>query len=240
MREIPGRMALHLRLLACAIAAFLAASASASALAITLGELDDFQDGTTEFWVGGTGTGSPPPANIASGGPDGQYDRYLQISAVNSHLGTNNTTPAWTGNYIAAQVEKIVVHLNNTGPNPLEVRITVFGPGGTFTATNEQHLDPSSGWIIRDFNLDASSLTYRPGSGGTGILADTLASVDTLLFRHDPDPIDPAGTGENVTGTLGIDNIRALPEPGSVALLAAGVAALGLARSARRRPRGAR
>jgi len=217
-----------------------ALAAAAPALGIALGQLDDFQDGTTEFWVGGGGTFSPPPANIASGGPDGQDDRYLRISATNSHLGTNNTTPAWTGNYNAAQVAKIAVYLNNTGPNPLEVRLTVFGPGGTFTATNEQHLDPSSGWIIRDFNLDASSLTYRPLSGGTGILADTLADVNTLLFRHDPDPIDPTGTGENVTSTLGIDNIRALPEPGSVAQLTAGVAALVLARSVRRRPRGAR
>jgi hypothetical protein len=205
-----------------------------AALAITLPQVDDFQNGTTESWVSG---GSPPPANIANGGPEGPGDRYLQVSATNFHLGTNNTTSAWTGNYTAAMVAKIIVYLNNTGPNPLEMRITLFGPGGAFTATNEQHLDPASGWIIRDFNLDASSLTYRPGSGGTGVLADTLANVTTLVFRHDSDPIDPAASGENVTAQLGIDNIRAVPEPCSTAMLAAGVAGLGLAHSARRRMR---
>lgn len=48
-------------LLSCWILAVLAAS---PALAITLGQVDDFQDGTTEGWSGGAS-----PTNVATGGP---------------------------------------------------------------------------------------------------------------------------------------------------------------------------
>jgi hypothetical protein len=200
---------------------------------ITLGQSDDFQDGTTKAWKG-----VASPTNVASGGPAGPTDRYFQISASSSHLGTHNALQ-WRGDYLAAQIGKIRVHLNNTGVDPLALRFTVFGPGGNFTTTNALHLPPGSGWVLADFALDAPSLTYN-GGAGTGLLADTLANVGTLLIRHDPDPISPfVVDGDPVTGTLGIDNVTALPEPGSTALLAAGIGALGVARP-RRRSRTAR
>jgi hypothetical protein len=214
--------------------ALFAPVAAVPALGITLGQLDDFQDGTVEFWGGGGGSGSPPPTNIPSGGPEGFGDRYLQIAALNSHLGTNNATQ-WTGDYLAAGVGKIRFLLNNTGTNPLAMRITVFGPGGTFTTTNETVVDPGIGWVVVDFGLDSESLTQ---TAGFGTLAATLADVSTLLIRHDPDPISSSGQGNPVTGQLGIDNIRALPEPGVLAQLGVGFLALRLAqRSGSRRAR---
>lgn len=197
---------------------------ASQALGITLGQLDDFQYGTVESWTGGSGSGSPPPTNIPNGGPDGIGDRYLQISASYSHLGTNNTVQ-WTGNYSAAQVAKIRFHLNNTGANPLALRISVFGPGGTFTTTNETVLAPGSGWVVADFLLDSASLTQ---TSGFGTLATTLANVNTLLIRHDPDPISGSGQGNDVTGQLGIDNIQALPEPSLALLRIVGIAVLAL------------
>jgi hypothetical protein len=204
--------------------------AAAPAWGIALGQLDDFQDGTVKFWAGGSGSGSPAPLNLPNGGPDGMGDRYLQLTATNSNLGMNNTAQ-WTGNYNTAGVAKIRFFLNNTGANPLHLRLSIFGAGGTFTTTNETVLDPASGWVIVDFVLDSASLTQ---TAGFGTLANTLTSVTTVLLRHDPDPISGSGSPNPVTGQLGIDNIRALPEPSAWTGLCAGIAALWLGSRARR------
>jgi len=204
----------------------LGALAAAPAAAVTVGQLDDFQDGSVQAWSGGS-----TPTNIATGGPSGIGDRYLRISAASGNLGTNNTTQ-WLGNYSAAGIVKLNIYLNNIGAVPLALRITVFGPGGNFTTTNETVLPAASGWASVEFGLGAADLTQTFG-GGT--LAQTLADVTILLIRHDPDPISPSGEQNPVTGTLGIDNVIALPEPGSTLLLATGLTALALARARRSR-----
>src|SRR6478736_3587698 len=73
-------------------------------LAITRGQVDDFQDGGLDGWIGGGG-GSVASAqmNIASGGPGGAGDRYLQLAAggtggASRLLGVNQSQ--WTGNFV--------------------------------------------------------------------------------------------------------------------------------------------
>jgi hypothetical protein len=122
------------------------------------------------------------------------------------------------------------------GRAPLALRISVFGLGGTFTTTDEVVLETGLGWVSVEFSLAASESTQ---TAGFGTLGDTLASVSTLLIRHDPDPLSPSGQSNHVTGTLGIDNVTALPEPGGLPTLAAGAAALAWL-SGRRRRRGRR
>ena len=234
MDKSANRAGLHL---AAIVGALCAALGAAPAPAIVLGQLDDFQNGTLQNWTGGTGSGGTAPINVSTGGPDGTGDRYLQISANDTHLGTNNTVQ-WSGNYTAAQVTRLIFHLNNTGANPLALRISVHGPGGTFATTNETVLPPGSGWVAVEFGLDAASLTQ---TAGFGTLAQTLANVSTLLIRHDPDPISPFMVdGDPVSGTLGIDNVRALPEPGVGVALSAAIAVLSLLACARGRYRSAR
>lgn len=200
--------------------------AAAPATGVTLGQIDDFQDGSLEGWAGGAA-----PTNIASGGPGGIGDHYLRISAVNGHLATNNVT-TWAGDYVAAGIVKVSFLLNNLGPNPLALRISVFGPGGTFTTTDEAVLPVSSGWVPVEFRLDEAALTQ---TAGWGTLAETLADMSTLLLRHDPDPISPSGQANPVTGTLGIDNVTAVPEPNPALLLIAGISTLGWSRARKRR-----
>jgi hypothetical protein len=201
---------------------------SEPAAGVVLGQVDDFQGGTTQGWHGGAS-----PINVATGGPDGIADRYLQISSAGGNLGTNNTTQ-WTGNYLAQNIDALSMNLNNTGPNPLAIRISLFGNGGTFTTTDETVLPAGSGWVSVEFGLDDLTLTQ---TSGNGTLNDTLATVNTVLIRHDPDPLSPSGQMNPVVGTLGIDNITALPEPGSGWLRVAGVAALVVAARARGRAR---
>ncbi len=198
--------------------------AGSPATAIVQGQMDDFQDGTTQNWIGGS-----DPTNIADGGPDGAGDRYLKLTAQQGPLGTvpvlgTNNRTQWTGNYVAAEVLAVGFDLNNYGPELVALRIALFGPGGTFVTTNEFALDAGSGWTWVEFGLGEADLTCTQDCPGT--LAQTLAGVTRVLLRHDPDPISTPGQSNAVIATLGVDNVTALPEPGSLPLIAAGLALL--------------
>jgi hypothetical protein len=190
---------------------------AAPAAGIVLGQVDDFQNGTLQNWGGGAS-----PFNVSTGGPDGDGDRYLRISTAGGNLGANNVAQ-WTGDYIAEDVLSVNVHLNNLGANPLSIRLSLFGPDGTYSSTIATVLPAASGWVSVEFLLDEAEFTQTQGFA---TFDQVLASVQTLLLRHDPDPIDPPGTPNPVTGTLGIDNITALPEPGVIPVLATGIATL--------------
>ena len=74
--------------------------------AVTIGPVDNFEDGTTQNWVINLlGMGSPPspPANIPTGGPAGVGDNYLQLTSTGilntagSRLVGVNYMHQWTG-----------------------------------------------------------------------------------------------------------------------------------------------
>ena len=109
-----------------------------SAQAITLGQVDTFEDGTVQGWIGGGG--SNPPTNIATGGPRGVDDNYLRVFAGvggAQHLATYNGQQGhWTGNWTAAGVKVVEVHVRNQGPDAVELRGVWFGQfGSRYTST---------------------------------------------------------------------------------------------------------
>ena len=193
--------------------------AGAPAGAISVGQVDTFQAGTLEGWGGGSA-----PTNIATEGPAGAGDRYLQIRASNGNLGVDNTAQ-WGGDYASAGVTSLRFELANQGPAPLELRITVFGAGAAtaYTSIDEFALAPGSGWVTAEFALTEGALVR---TRGTDTLAQPLAGVSKLLLRHDPDPLSRPGESNPVTATLGIDDVTAVPEPGTATLVSAGLAAL--------------
>src|SRR5688572_15282094 len=79
---------------------------TAPARAVISTEVDTFQGGTTEGWGGGAA-----PTNVASGGPAGAGDRFLQLTSFN-RLATENTAQ-WAGNYAAAGVMDVSVDFLN-------------------------------------------------------------------------------------------------------------------------------
>jgi len=196
-------------------------SASAS---ISLGPINDFQGGTVEGWISGFPNPNPPTL-ISNGGPLGAGDGFLHIASTGgfgagSKLVSFNTGSDWIGDYVSAGVTAILADVNNLGSTSLDIRIRLDGPGGTFVSAVPVALSPGSGWQPAAFSLDPSDLT-----GGANVLA-TLAAVSQVRLLHNP---AATATGPALVGSLGADNLAAIPEPSTGILLVcgAGVAALG-------------
>lgn len=189
--------------------------------AIVLGQVDDFEDGTVMNWGGGVA----PPVNVASGGPAGASDNYLQISAVNDRIGTRNQTQ-WLGNWLAEAVTAVEMDFRNASGTELAMRIMVLGGSGEpYTSTIAFTVPSDGAWHHAVFGVSLADMTNV--GGGTLDIDTTLADVVRLLIRHDPGaPDGPGGGGTDVTAILGIDNIRAAPEPAGMMVLALGGVAL--------------
>jgi hypothetical protein len=110
---------------------------ASQAAAVTLDQLDDFQDPDDgkAGWRGGVGFTTQGRA--ATGGPDGDGDAYLRVTTRRYHLATKNTDQ-WAGNYLAAGIGAIEMDLKYIRPtaDAVEIRILLFGPGGAFASAN--------------------------------------------------------------------------------------------------------
>lgn len=201
--------------------------------AISVGQIDRFQTGTTENWVEGLGFGVPPvpPAAVASAGPNGAGDFALLVTATGAVIGAggklviNNIQPRWAGSYTAAGVGWIVVDVRNPNTVPLRIRIGVDGPAAGATGgkwiTPQQSIPPQSGWQTFYFPINAQSLL--PGDLGATNVATTLANVAVLRVMHGT---QNTWQGEPILGQMFVDNIEALPEPAFASGLVAGIIAL--------------
>jgi hypothetical protein len=196
--------------------------------AVVVGQIDTFQDGTTDDWT--NGGLAPPVENIATGGPAGAGDRYMRVTADGGGAGSRLTTfnfVQWVGNnYVTAGVTGISIDLLNLSNVQLSIRFAFQadavngGPGYLSTA---MILPVGSGWQHFNISITPANLIavgspppfstfYDNGSGWLRIINE----VGTSNLN-----------GDVVTGQLGIDNIRAIPEPTTSALLAAGVLLIG-------------
>src|SRR5438132_13125182 len=110
------------RILSCFIGAAAAFILPSIALGITLGQVDNFEDGTTQGWGDPAGNS----INIATGGPTGVNDNFLQVSSGTfggaSKLITFNQSQ-WVGNYLSAGVSSISMDLKNLGSSTIPIRI---------------------------------------------------------------------------------------------------------------------
>jgi hypothetical protein len=120
----------------------------------------------------------------------------------------------------------VTLQLSNLGSTALDVRLA-FGDnsaprlGGNWYATTQAvHLAPGSGWVAVTFSIGASDLVQTNGSAS---YAQVMSSVFTLRVLH---ASSPTSLGESVIGSLGIDALTAVPEPGAGLLLLAAAALL--------------
>ena len=197
-----------------------------SASAIVFGQIDDFENGTTMGWANGV---PGYVVNINTGGPAGTNDNFLQLTADGIGQGGRLTTfnlQQWLGNYVAQGVTSIELDLRNQGSTQLSIRLafksanTADAPGYLSQAII---LAPGSGWQHFSISLTAANMIRV----GNALVQSTFFSTGLADTRI----INQVGTtalnGDFITGQLGIDNIRAVPEPTSMALVAGGLMLLG-------------
>lgn len=218
-----------------AVAVLLTFLAGGPAFADPIGVVDTFQDGTTQGWfVPNLMDAHPaPPVNVPTGGPAGEGDAYLRVTALGgtesgSKLSVLNESQ-WTGNYLAAAIPAISMDVNNFGPSDLTLRLLFvnFGPLGPppiptdFAWTLAPVVVPAnSGWMTVVFSLDPTNL-FAP----VGTVTGTLSDVDELRLFHNPVPAfgGPGVGAAPVNAVLGIDNIQPVPEPSTLLLVASGI-----------------
>jgi len=177
---------------------------------------NNFEDGTTQGWGVGLPSQHPnPPANQASGGPDGADDNFLQTQAnggagAGSRLAVFNENAEWTGDYIAGGVTGITASAINQGNANVVLRVALDGAGGRFVTTEGVTLSPGSDWQTAAFSIEAADLT---AAGGTDVAA-TLSDVSQIRFINNA---TPSYQGSPVTAQVGIDNIATVGgEPGVI------------------------
>jgi hypothetical protein len=206
----------------CLLAAVLVMLSVSSTEAVLLGQIDDFNDNTTQNWLRG---------NVALGGPGGAADPFLQLNADGGNAASGKLVTfnqlQWSGDYSAAGVGNLSMFLNNNGGSDLFVRIAMGDSnapkaGGTwFASTQAVQLAPGSGWVPATFSLAEADLTKTQGPFGYN---DVISNVTTLRLLHST---GPNAIGGLIPGMLGIDNITAepIPEPAAGCLFLIGIVA---------------
>ncbi|MEM7144614.1 MAG: PEP-CTERM sorting domain-containing protein [Verrucomicrobiota bacterium] len=194
---------------------------------ISLGLINDFQDGTAQGWDGGANF----PINIANGGPLGAGDRFLQINPNTFFASYNLSISGAVDANVTGFTVDLMAPANNV--DTLEMRLVLFGPGistGTRYTSATPITIPNDGvWRNYYFSLLEPDLSL-PGGGDT--YANVIADVNRIMFRHDPGTPDFGGTF--ASAVLGVDNLTAvsIPEPNTPLLL---LSAISLATFFRRR-----
>lgn len=178
------------------------------AQAVVRGQMDTFESGLSNWLSQGSRTISE------GGGPAGLSDPYLRVTSDGSTELSAFNLSQWKGDYGAAGVTAVAADLFNCGSTALQMRIVIWGDaGGAFTSTQAFTLPADGQWHHAIFGLAQSELTCVGGK--VGDLDATLADVGYLRIRHQPGI--PLGTGTPIASSLGVDNIKAVPEPASVA-----------------------
>lgn len=157
--------------------------AFAQSHAIELGVLDDFEDETEQGWSHG-GASPNPPLAIPGGGDGGAEDAYLEnFSTGDSGAGGRhvmfNRDARWTGDWIAAGVNKVRVNVANFGATVVNLRIALVGPidRPCWASTTAFDMPADSTWRNIEFLIDESTMT-QVAPGGT--LEDTLRDVTEI------------------------------------------------------------
>ena len=204
--------------------------------AATLFQVDDFSSGVAGWAEGGPSPNPPLVADTGlSGGP------YLRNDSAGgggpgSRLVMWNDSQ-WTGDFIGAGVDAISFDALSTGLAPVDFRFAFDGPGGWFYTESIRIDDFASGPDLTSFLLPITSADLTHASGGSGVYADTMSGVTRMEIISSTGAPRTGVTpdvlrGDAIDATLLVDNIRAIPEPGSLSLL---LASLVIAAGRRRR-----
>jgi hypothetical protein len=177
---------------------------------ISAGQINDFQDGTTQGWSNGVASPNPP-INIPDGGPNGAGDRFLrEVSSGGSGSGSRlvvfNDENEWQGNYSAQNIVAITFHAKNSGSTDLSLRIAMEGGDDTSEMVTTQFVSlaaTQTDWILISIPILASDFTVI---NGNNTAAEVLADMSDIRIISNP---NAQYEGEVIDGSLDLDNITA-------------------------------
>jgi hypothetical protein len=214
-----------------------------AAQAVSVGQVDTFEDGTLQGWSQGLSASTADHMrNVSSGGPAGLNDNYLEVTSDSTLPFSGNrltffNREQWTGDYTAAGITAIAMDVRNFCPcDPLNLRLGVNASvidstgtsflGGTFV-TSAITLDSSSGWTRVVFSLRPEDLIAVDPARGNYVMGNdvqiTLANVNELRLLNSA---DPDWNGLPITSRLGVDNIHVVPLPPALVMFASGLVVL--------------
>ena len=195
--------------------------------AITVGTVDTFS-GSLDNWQ--KGQGDPTYLSVVpDGGPAGAGDSYMQSVADGagsfSRLTVFNVSQ-WDSNYITDGVTSIRMDLLNSGSSALQIRLGLRDGAGRelgYISSTPYVLGVGTGWQTAEFLVTEEALTTV---GQIDNFSSFLSSGFALRILHATSTASLSG--DPVVGTLGVDNVTAVPEPRAIVLLLVGVAILAL------------
>jgi hypothetical protein len=194
---------------------------------LILGQIDNFQNNSTQFWQ--SGPNDPhPPVNVASGGPAGSSDKFLKIQADGSSSGgrlvTWNDGHQWAGNYLTAGISQISMQVKNNSTTDLVLRLVILESTiDKFVTNTPVNVPKGSDWHLVTFNIAPSNLV-----GGSNVTA-TLSGATGIELLHDPIAHTNRQLAPDVVAELDVDNITAVPEPSSLLLILCGLSIISMA-----------
>jgi hypothetical protein len=193
------------------LAAALALGHASGAHALAVGQVDDFENGTTLGWTDGLGLSPTPPSNSPDGGPLGAGDAFLLIrsSGILGQAGSKPTAfnvAQWAGDYTASGVARISADVRNAGAAQLNLRLQLRAANVKLFVTAAVIVPANSGWVKVTWPVDAGNLV--PVDAVPGIPADALKSIAEVRLFHGPLPL-PSNSAPAIAAMLGVDNIRA-------------------------------
>ncbi len=179
---------------------------------IMLGQVSDFEDGTTEGWSNGASSPNPP-TNVPTGGPNGADDNFLEeVSSGGSGSGSKmviqNNSSAWTGDYFNANVNTLSFHAKNGGAEDLYLRVAFKGGSENteIVSTEFVHIPASqNSWIPYAISFIGFN-EFMVVNGSNSISEVILDVIETRIISSEN---GNSYSGDTIAGTLHIDNIMA-------------------------------
>ena len=181
---------------------------------VSAGQVDTFEESSTQSWAVG-GAASSQISNVATGGPTGDDDGFLQYFTSGSPNGAGSkmivfNRGQWTGNYTSEGIVEIQFDAKVEGSNNLEIRFALSdetgagtGSGTRMSSSSSVIVAAGSGWNSYTIPISSSNFTIVEGSGTA---ADVLVNVAEARFLH---ATSPDWFGGVISGTLQLDNITA-------------------------------
>ena len=210
---------------ACAVLGLLLGGSGAAA--VSLHQLDDFQAPGLAGWQYAAPTNLTREEDLGNG--------YLQL--VTDGDSTPGGRPVvtndaqWAGDYLAAGITAIAARFANFGPDDLWIRLGFQSESGEQWVTDQAiHLPADGVWHDLHFGLDPADYT-QVDLGPAGSFLAVLAAVDRIRFLSREDA--PDWNGAFAEAVLGLDDVTAVPEPGTLLLVGLGLALTGAARARR-------